>query len=281
MNVVRCPVCNSNETRLYKSITREYRSVPYALDVRKCNECGLVFLGALPDISYDESYLVLEGVVTLENEFSQFHAKERMAAITGVVSPPDKNFLDIGIGDGLVLSVAESSGYDTFGLDVNPDGVARARKHYKLRANVSLEPFERAFEGVTFDIIHMNEVIEHVTEPMALLRWCRTKLKKEGRIVVQTGNIDSFVARLKGDNWDYIRPVHAIYFSSRTLGTALSRAGFIVESVRTIDWRFTSAIRHARHLFKKHSWRISVKFLLLYFSAIFPGVRRTTLIYAK
>lgn len=281
MNLNRCPVCASKDARPHKTILREYDSVRYALDVRKCADCGLVYLGILPSVSYDETYLVLESVITLENEFSRFHAEERIAEIAGIVAPAGKRFLDVGIGDGLILSFAERAGYNTFGLDVNPAGVERALKHYNLKANISLEPPERSFVGQTFDVIHMNEVIEHVTDPMPLLRWCRERLNRDGRIIIQTGNIDSLAAKLKGDDWDYIRPVHAIYFSSSTLKATLSRAGFATESVRTIDWRFIAAMQHASRLFKKHGLRPSIKFLLLYLTAVVPGIRRATVIYAK
>lgn len=262
-------------------MTRNYAGTSYQLHLGQCARCNFVFLLDDPHIEYDEHYLNLEQVITTGDVLARFRAKERIASIARFVPPgPERRFLDIGIGDGLLLSLAETSGYSTFGLDVNPVGVEMARKQYGLQADVRLDPPEEAFPDQQFDVIHMNEVIEHISKPMPLLRWCREHLSEEGVLVIQTGNVDSLASQMKGADWDYFRPVHESYFSTRTLSYAVQQAGFEIVRCVTIDWRFKSALRVANYLLRHDGAMRALRFLTLYITALPHGIRRSVLVYA-
>lgn len=212
---------------------------------------------------------------------ARFRALERVARIARLIPPGrHRRFLDIGIGDGLLLSVAETAGYATFGLDVSPDAVEIARTQFGLQAVMQVGPLERAFPDETFDVIHLSEVIEHVAEPMALLRWCRAHLVRGGCLVVQTGNIDALASRLKGASWDYFRPVHVSYFSARTLRDAVRRAGFTMTHCMTTDWRLGASLRMTAVLFHRKGLLAAGGFLFFYLTTIPRGLRRTVTVYA-
>src|ERR1700722_15859147 len=135
-----CPLCESHRNRQYVNVNRMYASNEYRLDLLKCAACGFVFLGNQIAIQYDGDYLEREDVLTKDDPFAQFIANERVTSIARVVPPgPGKAFLDIGIGDGLLLHSAEEVGYTTYGLDINADGLQLARSTYGIRAEFSLE----------------------------------------------------------------------------------------------------------------------------------------------
>lgn len=259
---------------------RSYAARNCQLHLGRCAECEFVFLLNDPHIEYDEDYLYLEQVTTAGDVLARFRAQERIASIARFVPPSGHCFLDIGIGDGLLLSLAETSGYSTFGLDINPVGVDMARKQYGLQADVRLDPPEKAFPDQQFDVIHMNEVIEHISKPMPLLRWCRKHLGEEGVLVIQTGNLDSLARRIKGAEWDYFRPVHVSYFSTRTLYYAVQQAGFEIVRCVTMDWRLKSVLRLANYLLRHDSVMRALRFLTLYITALPHGIRRSVLVYA-
>ncbi len=259
-----------------------YLGVANQLVLIKCAFCGFVFLVNAPPINYNKEYLGSESVLTEGNELALFRANERLASIARYVLPgPDRRFLDIGIGDGLLLSLAEKINYTTFGLDVNADGVEIARKQYGLKAEISILPLDQAFPDSSFDVIHMNEVIEHIPQPRYLLHWCRKHLRKGGCLVIQTGNIDSLASQIQGIDWDYIRPVHCSYFSSKSLKWAVEKAKFKIVCRRTVDWRFFPALRVANVLIRQAGWLRSLRFLFLYLTAIPFGLRRSIIIYAR
>jgi len=277
-----CPLCSSYRTNLYRSILRSYADQQYTLELRRCSKCEFVFLANNPNIEYDEDYLYREGVVTVDSLVSQFRAEERISSIAKSVLADSRNrFFDIGIGDGCLLSIAEGAGYDTYGLDVNSATATLARQIYNLRSQLHIGSFETAFPDKTFDVIHMNEVIEHIGMPMPLLHWCRKKLNHNGLLVIQTGNVESLVSRIKGKRWDYFRPVHVSYFSTKSLRFALECAGFQVVSISIIDWRLSSSMQVTKAIIKEHGVRKAVAFLSLFLTALPYGIRRSMIFHAK
>jgi hypothetical protein len=68
------------------------------------------------------------------------------------------------------------------------------------------------------------EVIEHVVEPLALLRAARELLKPNGLLFLTTGNAAGHADLAR---WNYVRPeIHVSFFEPRTLDRALQLTGF-------------------------------------------------------
>jgi 2-polyprenyl-3-methyl-5-hydroxy-6-metoxy-1,4-benzoquinol methylase len=275
-----CPLCGQDRISEYRRVGRAYRNEYYELELGQCRDCGFVFLQNDPGIAYDLEYLCQNAGIDRNPVMARFRAEERLAGIgSHLQQARGRRLLDIGIGDGYLLSLAEKGGYETFGLDVNADGVRLARERYGLAARLSLGPLKDAFPDTTFDVIHMNEVIEHVREPMPMLSWCREHLKAGGCLVIQTGNIESLASQLKGSSWGYFQPAHTSYFSSRTLKFALVEAGFKVLRWASTDWRLGPSLAMTRALARRNR-RQALGFLALYLTARAPNLRRTITVYA-
>ena len=96
--------------------------------------------------------------------------------------------LDVGSGNGLFLHQMKRLGGAVAGVEL--DGRAAS----VARAKFGLEVFEGPLEEATFpdeyfDAITMNHVIEHVLDPVGLLKECRRVLRPGGKLVVTTLNI--------------------------------------------------------------------------------------------
>jgi len=77
----------------------------------------------------------------------------------------------------------------------------------------------------TFDVVTAIEVLEHVQDPVAVLKKIRRLLKPGGLFFLTTGNARPFRARLL--SWGYVRPeIHISFFEPETLARALTLAGF-------------------------------------------------------
>lgn len=133
--------------------------------------------------------------------------------------------LDLGCGDGTFLRLARACGWQAFGLDPDPKAVENA-------ATLGLAVYEGGieyFEGQTelFDIITLNHVIEHVHDPIHVLKACHTLLKPGGQIWLETPNIDSFGHTRFKENWRGLEPPrHLVLFNRQSLQQALLDAGF-------------------------------------------------------
>ena len=80
-----------------------------------------------------------------------------------------------------------------------------------------------AREG-TFDVVTAIEVIEHVTEPVAVMGQIASLLKPGGIFVLTTGNAEPHRDDLT--SWSYVHPdIHIAYFEPRTLDALYRRCG--------------------------------------------------------
>lgn len=133
--------------------------------------------------------------------------------------------LDVGCGSGSFLQDAQSCGWNVVGVEPDPNAVANA---HRQGLNVILGSIEQ-FEGKEnlFDVITMNHVIEHLHDPLAVLKACYRLLKPSGQIWLETPNIDSLGHRHYGKNWRGLEtPCHLVLFNIRSLTKALTSANF-------------------------------------------------------
>jgi hypothetical protein len=76
-------------------------------------------------------------------------------------------------------------------------------------------------------------VIEHVHDPLALLRSCYHLLRPGAGIYIDTPNIDAIGHRIYGRNWRGLEtPRHLVLFGRSSLSRALNQAGFRNISVK-------------------------------------------------
>src|SRR5579875_531101 len=143
--------------------------------------------------------------------------------------------LDVGCGNGEMLQVAQRMGWDAEGVEVDPQAVAAAKKRGLRVHQCSLA--EQNFADDSFDLILMNHVIEHVHDPLGLLRECYRVLRPGCLLVVWTPNLDSWGHRQFGPSWRGLEPPRHLYlFNRKNLVDLAQRAGFI-------EPRVTSTVR--------------------------------------
>ncbi|MFN8634354.1 MAG: class I SAM-dependent methyltransferase [Chloroflexota bacterium] len=141
--------------------------------------------------------------------------------------PEKGRLLDIGCGNGVLLrSVsALAPGWTLAGADLDD----------RHRATVERIPgVERFYAGPAeriqdrFDLIAMQHVLEHVPEPVQLLRHLGSLLLPGGRLFVQVPNADE-------NPFDLMVVDHASHFGPETVRATVLSAGLEVELVAT-DW---------------------------------------------
>jgi len=157
--------------------------------------------------------------------------------------------LDVGCGNGSFLVQMKQLGWEVTGIEPDGEAASFSRKNYGL--DVFKGPLEEAkYPNEHFDTITMNHVIEHVLDPISLLKECRRILRPGGKLIVITPNIDSLGQRIFREAWlHWDPPRHLFLFSSETLGETARRAGLVNQELRTTMkgarsmWAASSLIR--------------------------------------
>ena len=104
-------------------------------------------------------------------------------------SPKGSKVLDIGCGDAAFLELARNCGWEVVGVDPDPRAVVVAQARGLDVRQGGVEIFNEQAE--VFDIITLNNVVEHLHDPGAVLGACHRLLKPGGHIWLDTPNIDS------------------------------------------------------------------------------------------
>jgi len=133
--------------------------------------------------------------------------------------------LDVGCGSGVLLARMQALGWQVEGVELDPHGVKAARALGVSVRQGTLE--EQGFPQNHFDAVHSAHVIEHVYDPVGLLRECHRILKPGGTLIILTPNLESSGHRVFGSAWLNLDPPrHLVLFSQATLRQAAEQAGF-------------------------------------------------------
>lgn len=245
-----CPACGAGDFHAYREVDSWIRKVPDGLDrakhvrvrIERCG-CGLFRTVPLSDERTADELYATDSIC-----FEASVSKVRLAAETTVSStderhaisiPPPAKLLDVGCGAGQWLLRATCAGYRATGIDLDPRAVAFARDDLGLDAREM--PLEKLPAENRFDVITLFGILEHVEEPVALLRAARERLTPGGEIVIgvpNTASLHRVVSRLGPHDWDmFLEPGHLYHYDASTLSKVAARAG-----LRRVRWH-TATIR--------------------------------------
>jgi SAM-dependent methyltransferase len=149
---------------------------------------------------------------------------------------PKGRLLDIGAGSGILVEQALAMGYDAEGIEPS-EWLQRAAAGRSLPVHQGTFPHPAA--GGPYDLVTLIDVIEHVSEPVALLREVARILGPAGKAIIVTPDAGSLAARLFSWKWWHFRIAHIGYFNRGTLLLALERAGLEPVSFARTGWYFT------------------------------------------
>lgn len=94
-----------------------------------------------------------------------------------------RTILDIGCGAGAALDNAKRGGLETYGIEPSATAAAVAARQGHTIFPVQLDQIDNAWDG-KFDLITLNQVLEHVPDPVGLIRQCVRLLSPGGAIAI-------------------------------------------------------------------------------------------------
>jgi SAM-dependent methyltransferase len=150
-----------------------------------------------------------------------FDAKSRH--IFSLKKQPGK-LLDIGCGNGEFLKFADRYGWRVVGVDFDAEAVKQARS---CGLDARLGDIDVIDSGERYDLITLSHVIEHVYDPVELLRSCYSLLNHGGVLWLETPNIESMGYAYYKSNWRGLEPPrHITLFNIKSLNKVMLKAGF-------------------------------------------------------
>lgn len=273
-NVSACPACADNRRELLYTGLQDYlHDAPGNWNMYRCKGCGCAYLDPRPTpASIGRAYVEYAthttdkstkpkkgGAKLIKRVIEESYRQRRYApgrrrfdmaasAIRLLPSrqrkidvemrfmpptPPGGRLLDLGCGNGDFLLRALAVGWKTIGFDIDPRAVAFAasRGLDVRRGDIDAAANEAPFDGIT-----MSHVIEHVYDPLAVLKNCFDLLVSGGWLWLETPNINSEGHRLYGSCWRGLEPPrHLVLFNRASLQNLLAVAGF--ERIEQLPFR--------------------------------------------
>lgn len=233
-----CPICTSQRFELIGTYSKPdqyelragFNDEAYYRDWVRCSECSLAYSRYSRDTSLlDNLYInnyrsnsrqIFEKVIRLLP--SESETKQRVNWILTnleVLKHKPVNCLDIGGGSGVYAYEMTSLGYSCSIIDP-------FEYNHHLDTEYGLTVFREFLTSSTclsfkYDLISMNFVLEHLPDPLQLLRTAKSHLAPQGYLYIEVPNDLSFDCRALDD--DVFNSCHLTLFNLSTIKNLLDR----------------------------------------------------------
>lgn len=146
-----------------------------------------------------------------------------------------KTFLDVGAGEGFAMTYFAQAGWEVCGLDYSSYGcsVHNPAMLQKLRiGDIGHSIDSLVAEGARFELVLMDNLLEHVLEPLAVLQKIHRLLADKGVLIIEVPNdfsaLQLELLRLGCINRPFwvVKPDHISYFNAEGLRSLCDEAGY-------------------------------------------------------
>jgi len=229
-----CPLCNAPESVEYliadcTGHPSHKPPLPNILRWIQCTKCAHVYV----DGYFGPSALAQLFSATIENQVPGYDAENQRLIWARVVEKVSDlrtslggRWLDVGFGNGSLVTTATEFGYEVAGLDLREESVRLMRQ---LGYEAHAIEFDAYGATQPFDVISMADVLEHMPFPKRALHHAHELLRPDGLLFLSMPNSDSFLWQTLTQNrtnryWFEIEHYHN--FGRKRLFALLDECGF-------------------------------------------------------
>lgn len=258
--VLKCDICE-------QSVWEKYSP-----QLIRCAICGLVRAVSNPtheelNLIYqhdyffgDEYFNYINDRPALEKNFSL--RLKRLSSFLNLKS----SVIEIGSSYGFFLNLCKVKVRKVVGYDVVKEGVDYAINNFGVEAHC--DNFLN-YSGPEVDMVCLWDVIEHFPNPGEFINKISKVVKSNGYIAFTTGDIGSFMAKMRGERWRLIHPpTHLFYFDRKSITKLLKKNGFTLVSFKHVGvWRNFGSV--LKQLIKRFDNTRIFKMILLLVDRLF------------
>jgi 2-polyprenyl-3-methyl-5-hydroxy-6-metoxy-1,4-benzoquinol methylase len=242
MDPASCPLCACHESVSFPIF---YEFLGDRFEARECTACGFVYLHPRPTRAqlaqmYSDEYFLHDEADCGAHSATDYETAARQGSvkfpeILGWIKRyrPAGRFFEIGCGMGYFLDFARRNGYDVSGIEYAALGAKACREKFGLEVTQSsIEAFPETVAA--YDVIFMGDVLEHLVDPLEMLKKAVRMLKPGGVIAAEVpAMFNSLTGRLAVAGYRILRtrkrmpmpPYHVNEFLPATLDRILRESG--------------------------------------------------------
>ena len=232
--VLRCPGCGSaaiTDCGLIPDSRYVFDGVTVPLPasgitVKRCDACELVYKSPLPAPAFLERLFADHAA----EKWKTSHDFTAEVALLRQLGPSDGfDVLDVGAAGGALLAacIGQGTGGRRSALDVmRYPGIENHLAGEFITG--FLDQPGLAWSGEPYDVVTMFDVLEHLYEPRIAFENLRAMVRRNGLVLVETGDTESYWPRRFGAHcWWYVRLIeHHVFWSRRSLQAIAAAHGF-------------------------------------------------------
>ncbi len=218
---MNCTLCCGSSTTIFAE--------KFGMSYLKCDSCGFVFSDTT---TFDYETYNAEGNVSLfETHVNKHTAKRFQRAYSKLLAefePYRKagRLLEIGCSTGAFIARGRELNWQVTGVEPVVESAKHGIEQYGL--DICIGTLEEAtLPANSFDVIYSNAVLEHLPDPLSVVREAFRVLRPGGAIYADTVNVDSYTFGNIATAWKLVDPrMHLCLFTPITLSSLFERAGF-------------------------------------------------------
>jgi len=179
-----CPVCGSEKLFSMLCPVKLVSAAP-VYGLAECPDCLTRFISPTPEPEEIKRFY------TPQYYGGDWYKQEEKGRVFGhkmLRRGFGEKILDVGCSLGFfIYGLSRVSGWEVYGTEISPEAAAFARNHLGLDVHCG-ELAEAKYEDQFFDYVRVNNVLEHVSDPLRFLKECRRILRPEGKLYLSVPN---------------------------------------------------------------------------------------------
>ena len=188
--ITRCPVCGTDSS-VFCFTARD------STQVKRCSNCHILYRfvpDSLPFLDYGGDLYTQWGVPESQQSRNLMRMSDFRRFLLYVRNfKPFGEIIDVGCATGELLACAEEQGYRGIGVEPQRAACEIARSRYGL-AILNTDFLSAQIKHQTADVVTMIHVLEHISDPIAVLRKTWDILKPAGILALETPYLSAFWA---------------------------------------------------------------------------------------